>query len=284
MKVLMIGATGHYAGLVLPELTKRGVTVRALVRGEDEAAEARQRGAAETALGDLGDPASLRAAVTGADGVFHINPAFAPHEAELGQNMVAAVQAAGVRKFVFSSVIHPSLSLASHAAKRPVEETVYDSGLDFTVLQPTMYMQNFAGSWPKVAETGKLSMMYSRQAKVYYVDFRDVAKTAALAMTTDRLAYGTFELCAPGLIDGVDTAALMSVALGRPVKVTEIPVAEGAKTLSPAQRKGLTALNAAYDKYGFAGGNALVLRAILGRAPRTLQQYFQELAGHSAPT
>jgi hypothetical protein len=33
-----------------------------------------------------------------------------------------------------------------------------------------------------------------------------------------------------------------------------------------------------YDLYGFPGGNALVLRAILGREPRTLQQYLRELA------
>jgi len=278
MKVLMIGATGHYAGLVLPELTKRGVTVRALVQDDAKAAEARQRGAAETALGNLTDPASLRAAAAGVDGVFHINPAFAPNEVEMGQNMVAAAQAAGVRKFVFSSVIHPSLSLSNHAAKRPVEEALYNSSLNFTVLQPTIYMQDFLDSWPKVAETGQLAIPYSKQAQVCYVDFRDVAEAAALALTTDRLAYGTFELCAPGLLDGVATAALMSAALGRPVEATEVPAAEAAKTMPPALREGLTAMNAAYGKYGFAGGNALVLRAVLGREPRTLPQYFQELA------
>jgi uncharacterized protein YbjT (DUF2867 family) len=32
MKVLMIGATGKFAGLVVPELKKRNVTVRALVQ------------------------------------------------------------------------------------------------------------------------------------------------------------------------------------------------------------------------------------------------------------
>ena len=52
MKVLMVGATGTYASLVLPELTKRGVTVRALVRNEGQAEAARQKGAQETATHD----------------------------------------------------------------------------------------------------------------------------------------------------------------------------------------------------------------------------------------
>ena len=41
MKVLMVGASGDYASMVVPELKKRGATVRALVRSADKEAEAR---------------------------------------------------------------------------------------------------------------------------------------------------------------------------------------------------------------------------------------------------
>ena len=63
MKVLAVGATGQYAGLVIPELQQRGVTVRALLRDRRREAEVRERGADEIALGDLEDLASLRSAV-----------------------------------------------------------------------------------------------------------------------------------------------------------------------------------------------------------------------------
>ncbi len=56
MRVLMIGATGTYAGLVLPELTGRGVQVRALIQDPSKSAAVLSRGAAETAVGDLRDP------------------------------------------------------------------------------------------------------------------------------------------------------------------------------------------------------------------------------------
>ena len=62
MKIMMVGATGKYAGLVLPALKKRGATVRALVRNEEGARVAQELGADETAIGDLEDPASLSAA------------------------------------------------------------------------------------------------------------------------------------------------------------------------------------------------------------------------------
>lgn len=280
----MVGATGANAGLVLPELKQRAVTVRALVRDEQRAAAARSNGAAETAIGDLTDPASLADAVGGVDGVFHIGPAFAPREAEMGVAMVNVAKAAGVRKFVFSGVIHPSISaMTNHAAKLPVEEALYNSGLDFTVLQPAMFMQNLATSWPQIVEQARFALPYSVTAKVCWVDYRDVAEAAAIAFTSDRLSYGTFELCAPGLVDRVEMAAMLSEVLGRRVTAEQVSLEEFASRVPQGPvRDGLTRMLAHYDGYGFAGGNALVLRAILGREPRTLVDYFRELAASRA--
>jgi uncharacterized protein YbjT (DUF2867 family) len=281
----MVGATGANAGLVLPELNKRDVAVRALVRDQQRAEVARANGAAEAVLGDLTDPPSLAAAVSGADGVFHVGPAFAPDESAMGVAMVAAAQAAGVRKFVFSGVIHPSISaLTNHAAKLPVEEALYGSGLDFTVLQPAMFMQNLAASWPEIVGHGRFAMPYSATAKVCWVDYRDVAEVAAIALTSDRLSYGTFELSAPGLVDRVQMAAMISDAIGRPVGVGETSLDQFASSLPDGTvRDGLTTMMAHYDRCGLAGGNALVLHAILGRDPRSLPDYFRELAADGSP-
>ncbi|MBC6434781.1 NAD-dependent epimerase/dehydratase family protein, partial [Nostoc sp. HG1] len=227
MKALVVGATGKYASLVVPELKQRGATVRALVRDESKIEAARQQGADETAIGDLGDPNSLRAAAAGVDGVFHINPAFAPNEAELGVAMVEAAKASGVQKFVFSSVYHPSISkLSNHAAKRPVEEAMYESEMEFTVLQPAMFMQNFAASWDTVIQQGRFLLPYSKLAKACYVDYRDVATVAAMALTGNELGYGTFELCAPGMVNRVELVAMIGAAIGRTLEAGESPFDE----------------------------------------------------------
>jgi uncharacterized protein YbjT (DUF2867 family) len=290
MKVLMVGATGKYASHVVPELKQRGVTIRALVRDKDKLDAAKQQGADEAVVGDLNDADSLRAAASEMDGVFHLNPAFAPNEAELGVAMVEAATAAGVRKFVFSSVIHPSISaLSNHAAKRPVEEALCESGMQFIILQPTMFMQNFDGGWKAVMEKGRFALPYSKHAKASYVDYRDVAEVAAIAMTSDRLDYGTFELCDAGMVDRVELAAMMSEALDSPlakpigtiIEAGEPTFEEWVQTAhipAGAMRDGMQKMYAHYDRYGFPGGNALILRAILGREPRPLRQYFYELA------
>jgi uncharacterized protein YbjT (DUF2867 family) len=281
MKVLMVGATGKYACHVIPELKQRGVTIRALVRDKERLEAARRNGADEAVVGDLEDADSLDAAAMGVEGVFHLNPAFAPNEAALGVAMVEAAKAAGVRKFVFSSVIHPSIAaLSNHAAKRPVEEALCESGMPFVILQPTMFMQNFDSGWKAVMETGRFALPYSKHAKASYVDYRDVAEVAALAMTSDRFDYGTFELCDAGMVDRVELVAMMSEALGRPVEAGEPTFEEWAQTAhipEGAMREGMKKMYAHYDRYGFPGGNALVLQAVLGREPRRLQQYFHEL-------
>ena len=279
MKILMIGATGQFAGLVLPQLKKQGLTVYALVQNGEKGSKALQNGADEFITGSLYDKQSLNKAAEGMDGVFHIIPAF-NKEIEAGLNMVKAAEEAGVKKFVFSSVYHPSLSLANHAEKRPTEEALYRSGMDYTILQPAMYMQMLQQSWQAAKDSGEIIMPYSKDSKMAYVDFRDVAEAAALAMTDKRLSNGTFELSSPGLYSRVDLAAIMTEHLGKAVIAKDMPVDEWAKQVKipPGElRDGLIAMNKEYDKYGFSGGNALILETILGHEACTLPQFINEL-------
>lgn len=284
MRVLAVGATGRYAGLVVPELKKRGILVRALLPDPRRSGAARNRGADEIAVGDLRDPASLRAALEDVDGVFHIGPAFAPGEIDMGIAIVDAATSAGIRKFVFSGVIHPSLlALSNHAAKIPVEEALCESGLNFTILQPAIFMQTLELNWEEIVRTGRFALPWSVHARACYVDYRDVAAAAALAFTTDRLDYGCFELCAPGMLNRIQVAALMSEALGFPVQAAQVPFDEWAASVNLPQgprREGMRRLYEHYDRHGFPGGNALVLGSVLDREPRTLRDYLHELAKH----
>lgn len=215
MKVLAVGATGRFAGLVVPALARRGVQVRALVHDPAKAHLAVAVGAAETVRADLRDPDSLQAAASGVEGVFVITPAFAPDAETLGVNMVRASINAGVRKFVYSGVYHPSLSLVNHASTRPIEETLYASDLAFTVLQPAMFLQGLDGAYRDAVRTGQLVMPWSKSSKLTYVDYRDVAEAVAIAMTSNQLDHGTFELAAGGMLDRTELAAVMSAESGQ---------------------------------------------------------------------
>jgi uncharacterized protein YbjT (DUF2867 family) len=279
MRVLAIGATGQFAGLVVPALVAEGIGVRALVHDPAKQDQVKQAGADQAVAGDLRDPASIRAALDGVDGVFLILPAFAPDTVELGTGVVAAAQAAGVRRIVFSGVYHPSLSLVNHAGTRPVEEAVYHSDLEFTVLQPAMYMQGLASGWESAVNDGVFVMPYAKDSAMTFVDYRDVAEAAALAFSTDDLRNGTFELAAGGMVTRTELAALMAKYAGREVTAQDVDPARALGGMPGGfERDGLSAMFADYTAHGFHGGNNLALRTILGRAPRSLDDFFADLA------
>jgi uncharacterized protein YbjT (DUF2867 family) len=281
MKVLATGATGKFAGLVVTALVSHGIDVRAVVHDPGKNGIPLGRGAGETVTADLGDPASLHAALDGVDGAFLITPAFAPDAAKMGVSFVEAAQAAGVRKVVYNSVYHPSLPLENHASTRPVESALYASALDFTILQPAMYMQGLEGAFEQARRTGTLVMPWSKHSEMTYVDYRDVAEAVALAFTGERLSRGTFELAGPGMVDRVRLAELMTTASGREVTAVDPPAGF---TLPPGQPAGLAAMFSEYDQHGFHGGNSLVLRAILQHEPRTVAGYIAELGAAEGST
>ncbi|WP_245484003.1 MULTISPECIES: NmrA family NAD(P)-binding protein [unclassified Mesorhizobium] len=232
----------------------------------------RGHGATEVAIGDLRDRAALDAALKDVGAVFYIAPAFIPAEANVGKTVVKAAIDAGVRRLVFSAVIHPALSdLVNHVAKAPVEEAVLNSGLEYTFLHPARYFQNYAAFWPKIVKEGVLAEPWSSETRFSLVDYRDVAEVAAIALTEDRLLFGTFELCARGQLDRHDVGALMSDVLGRKIGERRDPGVLGVVS------QDLKAMFDHYDHHGLLG-NPLTLRAILGREPRSLRAYLKELA------
>lgn len=271
--VLAVGADGKFAGLVVPALAKRGAKVRGLVHDPNAADAVYAKGAAEVVIGDLRNRASIDHALEGVTSLFYIAPAFLPNEAEVGRTMVAAAIKAGVRRFVFSSVIHPVLSgLRNHAEKAPVEEAVLDSDLEYSFLHPGLFFQNYAAGWDRIAKTSVLAEPWSADTRFSRVDYRDVAEVAAIALTEDRLLYGTFELCAEGALDRHGVAALAGEALGREIKAARIDPDTLGSEAAP-----MRPMFHHYERFGLRG-NALTLRAILGREPRTLRDYFMELA------
>jgi uncharacterized protein YbjT (DUF2867 family) len=271
--ILAVGAGGKFAGLVVPELARRGAKVRGLVHDARDAPAVRAAGAQEVVVGELADPAAVRAALRGVGRVFYIAPVALPDEAEVGVAFVAQAIKSGVRRFVFSSVIHPVLSgLPNHALKAPVEEAVLNSPLEYTFLHPTLLFQNYAEAWERIVESGVVAEPWSNDTRFSRVDYRDVAEVAAVALTEDRLLYGTFELCAEGWLDRHDVAALIGEALGRAIT----PRRTDPATLPPAAQ----AMRPMFDHYDRIGlrGSAQTLGAILGRSPRSLSAYFMEVA------
>ena len=283
--ILVTGAGGKTGRAVIRALASRGAAVRALARiGRPEhAAALRALGAAEVVGGDMRLAADLGSAMQGVSAVYHICPNVHPDEVPIGQAAIAAGQAAGVGHFVFHSVLHPQTeAMPHHWHKLRVEESLFTSGLPFTILQPAPYMQNVLAGWTAVVERGVFTVPYPVETRLSLVDLEDVAQAAALVLGAAAHHGAVYELAGTSPLSQVEVAAALAEPLGRPVAA----VSESVDTWERRVRAGglgeapIATLKQMFDYYARFGlpGNPNVLTWLLGRSPVSYAQFAARVA------
>lgn len=278
--ILVTGAGGKTGRAAISALVARGVTSRAFVRREAHADEVKRLGAADILIGDLRDGAAVEAALRGVQRVYHICPNVHPDEIAIGQAVIGAAQAAGVEHFVFHSVLHPQTEkMPHHWRKLRVEEMLLESGLPFTILQPTAYMQNILAGWEAVTQQGVYTVPYPVETRLSLVDLKDVAEAAARVLTQPGHVGGTYELVGTPPMTQEEVAEVMGQSLGRPVRVEAVSIEqwEAQARTSGLSDYTIATLKAMFQYYARCGliGNPNVLRWLLGHPAATLADFVQ---------
>lgn len=273
MTIIVTGAAGKTGQAVVAALARTGAVVRALVRRPDQTGLLLRLGATEAQVCDLYHADELRAGFAQARAVYHICPNVSPDEVQIGANVIAAAQQAGVTRVVYHSVLHPQTqTMPHHWNKLRVEEVLFASGLDVTILQPTAYMQNLLANWGRICQDGILRNPYPVETRLSLVDLADVAEVAARVLTEGGHVGATYELAGMMALSQTQVAEVLSEALGRSVRAEAEPIAAWsarAAGLGGAQRETLVQMFEYYARHGLAG-NPNVLGWLLGRAPTTL--------------
>ncbi|MGA4507840.1 SDR family oxidoreductase [Propionibacteriaceae bacterium G1746] len=280
--VLVLGVTGKTGAAVARALLARGVAVRGVSRGAGDGGRAGARpmqdqpgtgapAGVQVAIADPVTGVGMAEAVRGCRAVYHLAPNLSADEVPMLEHTIAACRSGGVRRVVFHSVMHPwAPSMAHHVRKAEAEDVLRRSGLAWTVLQPAAYHQNLLGG----LREGVLSAPYSTGRPFTNVDLRDVAEAAAIVLGDDAHVYGTYELAGPERLDLVAMAEQAARVLGRPVVARRGTAPTSA---DPRETAELAAMFDHYDHHGFTG-SPFVLRALLGRRPRSWAQFLFDTA------
>ena len=129
-----------------------------------------------------------------------------------------------VQKFIYHSVLHPQTSLMPHHwQKLLVEELLIKSGLDFTILQPTVYMQNILGYRNEI-EKGFYPMPYPPETRLSLVDLYDVAEAVAKVILEPIHSYATYQLVGTPPLSQHQLARELSRHLAKNISASEIPL------------------------------------------------------------
>jgi uncharacterized protein YbjT (DUF2867 family) len=270
--ILVIGANGITGRAIVRKLVERGAPVRGLVSNE-RSAEAVAAAGATPFIGNIRDLASMTAAMDGVERIYHICPRMQSDELAIAHNVIAAARAAGVDHIVFHSVTPPHLEdVPFHWEKMKVEVALLESGLHFTMLRPTNYMQNLQWTWARIVSEGVWELPYTPDCVLSWVDIDDVGEAAATILTEPGHTGATYEICGQAPISRHATAQIISDAIGRPVRATKIAIADyfampywhGRK---PEDLARLATMFEHYDRVGCNIGNTNVLTMLLRRKP-----------------
>jgi len=276
--ILLSGAGGKTGRAVVRALIRQGAQVRALVRRPEQGDTLRKLGAADVLAEDMRSPATWEVATWEAETIYHICPNLSPHEIAIGKAALAAAVRAGVRHFVYHSVLHPqSEAMPHHWQKLRVEEAIFLSGLPFTILQPAAYMQNVLAGLRSIVHEGVYRVPYAVETRLSMVDLEDVAEAAAIVLTTAGHEGATYELAGPDVLTQSEVATILGMVLGRPVRAEAV----GSDAWEREARESglghqairmLLAMLRYYERYGFRG-NPHVLAWLLERSPASFEEW-----------
>lgn len=218
--ILLTGITGNNGGAIANSLLEKGVKFRALVRDPNKAAAWADKGV-EIVKGDLNDPDSIAEALKGIDRAVLILRNSQDQE-RLELNFIKTAKKAGlpwIIKLSSPEAVRGTTSplpLAHIAA----EDAIMASGMNWTFVRPSFFMQNFRGSIAKAKTTGKLSMPMGK-GTVALTDCADAGAFIAHLLTSEnpKQHYSQcYDITGPDkVMTFAEVAKIMSEELGREI-------------------------------------------------------------------
>ena len=277
--ILVTGATSAVGKAVIKELLARKVLVRAFLRKPVDAAKLQAQGV-EAFLGDMTKQASVAQALQGIESVYLITPV-AEYLLETEGLWAQEGKKAGIRHLIKQSEIGAdpqSLSplLQDHGR---AEDAIRTSGVPYTILRTLYFMQNFAPMYAHSIITRGMIYAPLADARMSYVDVRDVGAVAARLLTKEGHQYQEYEVTGPEAITCTQLAEIFSSLLHTPVHYATISDEETEKALlgrcSPWRARAVVTLLQFYRQ---GGGNLVtpVVDEVTGRKPCTAAAFISE--------
>ena len=237
--MLVLGAYGDQGIPLVSALLEQNVNVVAGARRGD-AMQNTPHSDIEVLAADISDQASLETAFAQVDAVAMHLPF--EHNVEVaeafGRNIAGAAKKVGLRKLVFNTscyvVDDQDLGLGGHEGRQRIEKTIKQSGVDYVILRPAVFMDNQIRAWCKPAVVHQNTFAYpaSDELKISWISLDDLGKLVACATMADNVSKQTITVGGPQALTGHQIAANMSQAAGREIVFKSLAPMEFAENMS----------------------------------------------------
>ena len=232
--ILVVGATGLLGGEICRRLRAKNLAVRGLVRAGSAGEAALRAVGVQISTGDLRVRTDVEAACRGVDAVITTATAMGSPDKSLsiraidrhGQlQLVEVAKSSGVQQFVYVSLtprLQPTAPLVRY--KREVERAVQASGMRWTILQPSVFMEVWLSN--KVGwdiDAGKATIFGAGTEPMSWISLGDVAEHAVRSLDDPRLANRVLPLGGPHDLSPNAVVALFEQVSGRKFSAKHVP-------------------------------------------------------------
>lgn len=280
--ILITGATGTVGREIIKQLAMvDGVRVRAGVHSVIKGENLKRLPDVEVVEMEFTKPDALHAAFTHADKMFLITP-FTDEQVSMAKTLIDEARKAGVKHIVKLSAIEAEEEPGIQLGKwhREIEQYIADSGIPFTFLRPSSFMQNFVTLSSKtIKETGTIYIP-AGDGKVGYIDCRDIAAVGVEVLRSSGHEGMVYDLTGPEALSMQDVANVMSEVTGKPIRFVDVPEDTARDAM---QQEGLPewmidAMLELHGSYKLGKGSYVTnaVQELTGRKPHTFRQFVQD--------
>ena len=272
-KILVVGATGNVGRVLVPLLVAKGESVKAATR---RPATYDTPGAEPVAF-DYERPETFAPALEDVGRVFFLARSADTVADKVCIPFVDQAVAAGVRHLVFMSAM--GVEEDEEILHRKIELHVMATGVAYTFLRPNWFFQNFSPSFilPMIQKDGTIRLP-AADARVSFIDVRDIAAVAALVLTEPGHERQSYTLTGGEALTHHEVAKLISAAAARPI--TYVPISDNdLRNASPDPGQSEIAIRFFQEmRKGFTAPVSPDVAHLLRRPPITMAQFVAESA------
>jgi len=278
---LVVGATGLLGGEICRLLAAEGKPVRGLVRSTSDRAkfERLQGLGVEIVEGDLKDRPSLTAACRGASAVISTaSSTLSRQEGDSIQSvdregqlsLIEAAKAAGIERFVLISFPNMNVEFPLQSAKREVEQHLKESGMTYTILQPSFFMEVWLSPGLGFDAANATAQIYGTgQNKISWISYQDVAKFAVASLDNPAAENAVIELGGPEALGPLEVVKIFEELRGEAFKIQHV----SEEQLRAQKEEATDSLQESFAglMLGCAQGSVVDMRGVLEKFPLQLR-------------
>ena len=219
-KILVLGSTGNVGSKVVNYLLDKKQYVKAAVRPGKSLSQKSEF--IEQVEFDYTNKATFDMAFEGVDRIFFLSPPL-DHEAPQKLNpFIDAAKAKGIKRFVLLSAL--GVDKAEGSALEIVEKHLKNSNVDYTIVRPTFFMENFSQGW--MAPSIKQGTLYvsAGEGKTGFIASENIAEVVATVLSSSGHEKKEYNLTGPSLLDYHEVVKIISEKTGRNIKY--IPISD----------------------------------------------------------